>query len=154
VAIVKANHASCPRDVRFFRSGAVVARAQFPRACARISAASSWAFALSPSLHRSRRSRVASPRLTTRRLTPIRAFGRTGSTAPAYPNPNQLAHSSAVPTRRGRSQRGLFALYPYLNRWLAQSGRFRNPLIIHGSRPVHVFGSDRHPFGLLIPRPR
>ena len=33
---------------------------------------------------------------------------------------------------------------PYVNRWLAQLGRFRNPLIVRGSRQVHVFGSDRH----------
>jgi len=37
---------------------------------------------------------------------------------------------------------------------LAQSGRFRNPLIVRGSRQVHVFGSDRHPVWSSYPPPR
>jgi len=40
----------------------------------------------------------------------------------------------------------------YVNRWLAQSGRFRNSLIIHGSRPVTCSARTATPFGLPIPR--
>jgi hypothetical protein len=41
---------------------------------------------------------------------------------------------------------------PYVNRWLAQLGRFRDALIIRGSQQVTSSAPTATPFGLPIPR--
>jgi hypothetical protein len=54
----------------------------------------------------------------------------------SHSEPRYFAVSPAGPSEPGASPRGRTSARkkPHVNRWLAQSGRFRNPLIIRGSR--------------------
>ena len=59
------------------------------------------------------------------------------------------------PSETGPNCRGRTTAHrkPYVNGWLAQLERFRDALIIRGSRQVHEFGSDRHPVWSSYPHP-